>query len=66
MRKHLKFRNSIFIPNYINVFNPKNEHLGDIFYYSKWSCYVWVQNKHIIMSLSCLNELTDYMKTLKR
>ena len=66
MKKHLHFAidkmdNIIFH----NVINSDNELLGNIYYFKKWKCYIWEQNDGIVMSLSCLLELTDYMKKLE-
>ena len=46
------------------VFNLDDDHLGDITYNPLWQCHVWEQYSGIIMSKSCLDELSAFMKKL--
>jgi hypothetical protein len=62
MKKHLKF---IINGKISDVYNIDGDCLGYIDYYIPWKCYVWNSYTDTIMSLSCLLELTEYMKNLK-
>ena len=50
--------------NVFGAVNSDKELLGFIQYYKKWKCYVWEQGNGVIMSKSCLDELTIFMKKL--
>lgn len=49
---------------YIEVCNGKDELLGIIYKFDKWNKWVWEQDIGVIMSLSCLKELNQYMEKL--
>ena len=50
---------------YYEVLNKKKEYLGLISFYRDWNEYVWEQKVGIIMSASCLIELSKFMEKLK-
>lgn len=63
MKKHLVFLNRQ--NSFVDVTNKDDESLGYIQYYDQWKCYVWIQYNDTIMSKSCLDELTEYMRKLE-
>jgi len=62
MKKRLTFKGSG--SNY-EIFNDKKQALGVIWFHNMWKCYVWEQYEGIIMSKSCLDELTEYIRKLE-
>jgi hypothetical protein len=69
MKKHLIFKSchsviGTFLSQY-NIYNLDDELLGILWYNTKWKCFVWEQENGIIMSVSCLLELTEFMSKLK-
>jgi hypothetical protein len=66
MKKHLKFieMNTEYHGIMYHVINIYGESLGFLEYYKKWKCFTWEQNDGVIMSKSCLDELTEYMGKL--
>lgn len=68
MKKHLSFKKVSATFGGINricVFNSHDTLLGNIDYFSQWKCFIWEQNQGIIMSKSCLDELTAFMGKLE-
>ena len=50
---------------FIEVCNGKDELLGIIYKYKNWNKWVWEQDIGVIMSMSCLNDVADYMENIK-
>lgn len=44
------------------IYNRKKESLGEIYFKSDWKCFVWEQDRDIVMSEDCLKEIVDFMK----
>ena len=60
-------RKTGFVKNtdgFIEVCNSKDELLGIIYKYKEWNAYVWEQDIGVIMSASCLNDVSEYIKKL--
>ena len=53
------FNNRFFI-----VFNKKQERLGSIEFYKDWRCWIWYQEKDVMMSSECLQQVVDKLKEL--
>ena len=49
----------------VNVYNKRKEKLGWISYYKKWKKWIWEQELCIMMSVSCLEEVAEYIKNIK-
>jgi len=49
---------------FIEVCNSKDELLGIIYKYKKWNAWVWEQDIGVIMTSSCLNDVSEYIKKL--
>lgn len=49
---------------FIEVGNSKDELLGILYKFKKWDKWVWEQDIGVIMSKSCLKEVTQYMEKL--
>jgi hypothetical protein len=65
--KHLKFIVSAESKhNFYSVHSTHtNDLLGSIYYYPKWKEYVFYPNDDTIWSSGCMQEIIDFIKTIK-
>lgn len=50
--------------NRYEIKNKKKELLGFVFFHDAWECWVWEQERDILMSSSCLKQIIDKLKAL--
>lgn len=53
-------------PDYYEVYNKKEECLGEIKFYKKWNKWVWEQHSGVVMSKNCLKEIIEKLEQLKK
>jgi hypothetical protein len=51
---------------YFDVINKKRDFLGRLVYFGKWKKWVWQQDEDIIMSDDCLQEIVDFLISIKK
>lgn len=68
-KKGLEFMDMYLDENsnhYFTIWNKKSEELGRIEFDMKWKKWIWIQYKDIVMSESCLQQVIDKIKELKK
>jgi len=51
---------------YFIVWNKKLERLGSIEFFKDWRCWIWWQEKDVMMSSECLQQVIDKLKELDK